>query len=522
VSENLEGNPESASPAPNPSAAQGAADSGGAPAVPTPSSAETAPEPSSPETGAPDEAAGAPDGERRPRRRRRRRGRRGGGEPGAPGANEGEAQAPAQPRHEQQGQQRPQGQRHGRQQHQHGGRRYGRQESEHHALQALRSLSTMAEGLLEVEGIEPFARPRYLEIKIQVPLDMKRDGLRAAASAVGEILQRVGEVREHEKALKPGAVYCYFSNSAEGESSRSSDPRHVFEGYASTGKPNFVDFLTTAVERKYTNFDRLAAGEDVIVTHVTMGRVLRTQQLVEFGKTSPVYKILGQVDAGLFPLVNSDKKAAFSFQLLRGTTLEGRPRLRMHTVGAADLMDIADQDVALILSRFQHRLDQESLRLAGKQKNGDSQGDDAEEEFILPILQDLARQIAGNARRSQRRTEHAEQRTEQGNRPTSKAFEDARDATDRDLLWDDIDGTVVALGPKGRVHVFTPEAKHVTSLVMDGAQIQSRVKQGRWREAEPDERGSFRMRLRRQLDQGAVAQADAASGGAPAAPVPTA
>ena len=375
----------------------------------------------------------------------------------------------------------------------------------------------MAEGLLEVEGIEPLARPRFLEIKVQVPLDMKRDGMRGAANAVREILQRVGEVREHEKALKPGAVFCYFSNSAEADTSRPADVRQVFEGYASTGKPVFVDFLTTAIERKYANYEKLAAGEDIVITHATMGRVLRTQQLVEFGKSSPVYKILGQVDAGLFPLVNSDKKAAFSFQLLRGTTLEGRPRLRIHVVGAADLMDLADQDVALIVSRFQRHLDQEALRLAGQQANGGTQGEEAEEAFVLPLLQDLARQISGNARRAQRRTEHAEQRTAEGQRPTNKAFEDARDAGDRDLLWDDVEGTVIVLGAKNRIHVFSKEAIHVTSLVMEGAAVQGRVKQGRWREAEPEERGSFRMHMKRRLELGAQA-AGSAAGSAEAAP----
>ena len=50
----------------------------------------------------------------------------------------------------------------------------------------------------------------------------------------------------------------------------------------------------------------MLAGDDRILTHVTMGRVLRTQQLAEFGGESAVYKILGQVDDGLFRVLAAD------------------------------------------------------------------------------------------------------------------------------------------------------------------------------------------------------------------------
>lgn len=365
-------------------------------------------------------------------------------------------------------------------------------------MTSLRSLSSMAQGLLEVEGIDFLSRPRWMDVKVRIPLDMRRDGSKAAAKVVEEVLRRVREVKENERALEPGAVYCYFSESSKGESSRATDIRQVFDGYGSTGRPVFSDFVTMAIERKDAGITELLAGEDMIVTRVTMGRVLRTAQLAEFGKASPVYRILGQVDAGLFPVLNSKERAAFSFQLLRGKTLEGLPRLRVNPVGLADITDLADPAIAQILSRFQQKLDVESLRLAGMEKD-EELAEEKVEEFVLPLLQELAKQIGGRARRKGRRTQHANERAAGGDRPTSKAYEDASKAHDQDLYWDEQEGTIVVLGPRSRVHVFTDRAKHVTSVMMQGNAIGKRRQQGRWRPAEPGERGEFRIQLRKQM-----------------------
>lgn len=365
-------------------------------------------------------------------------------------------------------------------------------------MRAVRSLSDMAQALLKIEGVDLFAMPRYMDIQVRVPLDPARDARAAAASTVEQILSRVQEVRQHEQALKPGAVYCYRENSAEAASSRPTEPRQVFDGYSSTGRPNFTDFVTMAIERKDPGIDALLSGDDTILTHVTMGKVLRTAQLVEFGQDSPVFRILGQVDAGLFRVLNMDQKAAFSIQLLLGKTLEGKPHLRLHPVGKADIMDLVDPSVALTLSRFQRRLDTESLRLAGQKTRGEVD----EEQFVLPLLQDLAKQLSGRARREGRRTQHATHRSEEGQRPTTKAYADAAEVADENLLWDDSQNTAVVLGPRGRVHVFSPDVRHVTSVMMQGSAVFRRRQQHRWRPAEPEERGEFRIRLRQRMQSG--------------------
>ena len=86
-------------------------------------------------------------------------------------------------------------------------------------------LSRMSQALLKIEGVDPLSVPRFLELKLRVPLDEQADVRRAAGEAVGQILQRVQEVREHERALRPGSVFCYFTGSADADHCRPSEPR---------------------------------------------------------------------------------------------------------------------------------------------------------------------------------------------------------------------------------------------------------------------------------------------------------
>lgn len=474
------------------------------------------------------EAGQAPDGDQKKRRRRRRRRRKladgdganapaeagseaavtGEGE-AADGAAAGSAEGAAQPggqarkkkpkkapqprskKAERKGEKRPD-------------RRRGPRDTQHSATVAVTALADMAHALLKVEGVDPLAMPRYIDLSLRVPLDGKNDIRHAAGTAVEQILKRVRAVREHEKALRPGAVYSYFADSSEAEDCRPTEPRLVFDGYSSTGKPKFADFVTLAIERKDPDVERMLAGEEIILTHVSMGRVLRTQQLAEFGGNSPVFKILGQVDAGLFRVLNDAGRCAFSFQLLRGTTLEGRVRLRLHPVGAVDPMDLADPALMQIMSRFQRKLDTEALRLEGKMKAGEVD----EEEFVLPLLQDFAKQLASRTRNQGRRTQHGMERSEAGQRPTPKAYPDASEASDAAILWDIDQSTVVVVGPKGRVHVFSPAAKHVTSVVMQRSAVERRKQQGRWRLAEPEERGEFRIQIKQLIASGNVVVAE--------------
>jgi len=163
-----------------------------------------------------------------------------------------------------------------------------------------------------------------------------------------------------------------------------------------------------------------------------------------------------------------------------------------------------------ILSRFQRRLDAEALRLQGQtQQQAAQQGEVDEESFVLPLRPDLARQLQSRTRNAARRTQHGLERSEASQRPTSRAYPDAGEASDAAILWDTEQNTVVVLGGKGRVHVFSPHGKHITSVTMTGSAVERRRQLGRWRLAEPEERGEFRIHIKRLIAAGQDQPADA-------------
>jgi len=115
---------------------------------------------------------------------------------------------------------------------------------------------------------------------------------RCSSQMVDEVLALIEEVQSNETAMAPGSVYCYFNESAEAAGCRPDEPRKVFDGYGSTGRPKFTDFVTMAIERKAKGIEGLVGGEDVTLTHVTQGRILRTAQLQEFGDSIDVNVVM--------------------------------------------------------------------------------------------------------------------------------------------------------------------------------------------------------------------------------------
>ena len=146
-----------------------------------------------------------------------------------------------------------------------------------------------------------------------------------------------------------------------------------------------------------------------------------------------------------------------------------------------------------ILGRTRKSLELLSLRIAGMERKG-SPADP--EEMALPLLRALARDMEHESLGRARRTGHGRRRARQGERPTETAYPEARKAQDEEILVDTLEGTVIVLGSRNRVHVFTRDARHVTSFHMAGDLVQRRIHRRRWRGADPAERGAFRGALR--------------------------
>jgi hypothetical protein len=111
------------------------------------------------------------------------------------------------------------------------------------------------------------------------------------------------------------------------------------------------------------------------------------------------------------------------------------------------------------------------------------------------LLRDACRDLEHRRSGDRRRTGHAKERARQGDRPTHKAFEDARAASDDHFFFDVQESTICVVGPSNRVHFFTLEGKQVTSVVFPGHVVQQRVNSKRWAPLEPEKRASFRRAI---------------------------
>jgi hypothetical protein len=113
----------------------------------------------------------------------------------------------------------------------------------------------------------------------------------------------------------------------------------------------------------------------------------------------------------------------------------------------------------------------------------------------MGILQGLARRLEQDVKGRARRTAHADERHETGERPTRMALEDIRGARPEAFLLDQRSGVVVVLGSRGRTHFFSPEGRLVSSVRYSRDAIERKKKQGIWRALGTEEARTVRHGL---------------------------
>ena len=126
------------------------------------------------------------------------------------------------------------------------------------------------------------------------------------------------------------------------------------------------------------------------------------------------------------------------------------------------------------------------------------------ERRVMAILQGLARRLEQDVRGRDRRTAHADQRHETGERPTRKAVDDVREAGDGAFLIDERNGAVVVLGDRGRTHFFTPEGRLVSSVRYSRDAIERKRKTGLWRPLAASQAAAMKETLLRGAAERAV------------------
>lgn len=365
--------------------------------------------------------------------------------------------------------------------------------------------SAIREACAEMFGVLPEpARPFRLDLRVSIdPGGPWR--LEADPPIEEQIRLAVREMATQAEAFRTGSVYCYRCNRPDCPHSRPPRPTSVFGGYSSTGLPIWVEFTQILLERRHPQVDLLYDGAQANLVAMYMEpELLKQRQLNVFGRQSKTYDILGQVVFGFLRmrLPGTDRgepeRVACTLQAVESRRLDGSPRLALNVLAtlsdgspALDAIQGPYQTrIADVISSARHRIG--SLRPSSRTRTRKvrSTGTPDTDSVVTDILQGLSRKIEKVGRQGGRRTAHAEAHREK-NRPTSKAWEDAFSAAEDAVLWDKHEKTFVVLGPRNRVHVFSQEGRHVTSLVLPRDAVRSRRQRRRWVPLTDDQRERF-------------------------------
>ena len=118
------------------------------------------------------------------------------------------------------------------------------------------------------------------------------------------------------------------------------------------------------------------------------------------------------------------------------------------------------------------------------------------ESAVKPLLSRLRGDVERVFSPERHRTQHARERHQGGQRPTSLAVTDASNVSDDGLLYDTVRETIVVIGPRGRAHVFSKQGRQVTSLKLEPGELTRKTGRARWQPLSPSLVKAFRQSLK--------------------------
>lgn len=337
-----------------------------------------------------------------------------------------------------------------------------------------------------------------LELTVPLPLSADSAADRASVARSAHELQEalagaVDGLIHHRAAFRPGRVYCLRCESAECEHAELSSPRATFAGYGPSGVPRFVDFAQWLVERRDPRAGDLYQRQSHVIAVPVSGEELLSQLLSVFRDRTAGYRLHGQVSAGFYRVADrrgDGTPIAVTLQVVSSRPQGNRRRYSLNVLALGPegepvehLFDRLGESpwhsevrwAATVLASIER-----SVTKKGRQRKTKDAEAKAESR-IAGLLDALARRLEKGKRARERRTQHAEERHGQGDRPTRMALADLAQAKDEDILLDTQRRTFVVLGDRGRSHIFNRQGKLVTSIRYSTDAIDRRREKGRWK-----------------------------------------
>ena len=317
-------------------------------------------------------------------------------------------------------------------------------------------------------------------------------GAMSAPDLAGQALQVAAELTSRRDPVRRGRVYCYGCAAADCAHSAPADPGHVFSGYQSTGRPQWDELFNVLLQLSDARTDQLFAPKARVLARVIDRRFLIGNQLASFGRNSLTYRIWGQVVAGYFRL--GGVRTAMTVQWVESWD----HRLRVQVLADSRLQRALTDDPENRRSAF-HRV-HDALEEARRQTESLSKRWQATRDkrvrrevrqAAVRAQRHLAQSIEKKGRQQQRRTVHAEVRARQ-QRPVAKAREDLSQAMPGSMFRDTVKQSVIILGKGGRMHAFSDDGRHITSMILKGDEFERRRRRRRYLPLETEACDRFR------------------------------
>lgn len=337
-------------------------------------------------------------------------------------------------------------------------------------------------------------------LELTLRLTLARDPARLGAAALelsADLTRGLDGLLGHRAVLRPGRVFCLRCGTAECDHAVLPSPRDTFIGYGPTGLPRFQDFGQWLLASRDPRLDALFSNAGPTVAVIAAPAELHQSLLPAYRDNVAGFELHGQVTAGWFRLPDATgllHSLAVTFQLVSSRAPRARRRYGLGVLALAPGGET--------LERLSDRVGELPWSASARWAQGvvatftpPPKADEMPAGRIEGVLAAVARRLEKGTRARERRTNHAEERHQGGDRPTRMAYTDLARARDEALLFDVRKKTFVVLGERGRAHVFSPAGKLVTSLRYPPGTLEKRRERGLWRPAAADEIRVLRERV---------------------------
>jgi hypothetical protein len=370
------------------------------------------------------------------------------------------------------------------------------------AAQVVRELSALARELATAFDV-PLDGPdaaRELDLRLRLPLGpLNGDGAALLLDALGERLRRLQDPGD---TVVPGRVYCFQCRRSDCGHAAPPDARHVFLAYSATGKPVWRELTEACLAWGEPRVDLLYGDPPAVVAVQRSGPELAGELIAGFGRDERTYRLLGQVACGYLAIsagAGGPGRGALTLQVVGSRSGGGPLRLHLNPVGLEAPVEGRNgrpawweqRALSDTIREAREQLRALALRV-GRRRGGIRQ---ELEEGVAAVLGRLRSALERRYRPQAHRTQHARERQREGGRPTHVAVADAERAPEERLLWEPERETLIVLGPKGRVHVFAEDGRHVTSLHHTRESIERRCDRKQWVPCDAQRMARFRAAI---------------------------